>query len=373
MKKALLLCALALPALAVAQPGDEWYLTPQVGGISPDHERDLTKHDWLYGLGAGRELGRYINLELNFNGARINDGRGLGHLDTYGGSLDVLGVLNRGGLFAPYLSLGAGAVQDNFINLPDRNRTDFMTQAGVGMFVNLWRSPSGTSGFALRPDIKARWDDPGKGAHLVDYIATLGFQFSFGGSPIAPPAPPPPPPPPPPAAQPAPAPAAVPVTPPDSDHDGVPDAIDQCPNTPPGVQVDAVGCPIKGSVTLEGVNFEHNSADLTEASHAPLDDVATGLKKHPRLKVEIQGHTDSTGTPAYNLKLSQRRADSVRDYLVQQGVSADQLVTKGYGQAQPVASNASAAGRARNRRVVMYVLSNPGDVKVEGEGSAQQQ
>jgi OOP family OmpA-OmpF porin len=133
--------------------------------------------------------------------------------------------------------------------------------------------------------------------------------------------------------------------------------------------VDAVGCPLKGSITLEGVNFEHNSAALTVASHPPLDEIASGLKKHPRLKVEIQGHTDSTGSPAYNLKLSQRRADSVRDYLVSEGASADQLVTKGYGQTQPAASNKTAEGRAKNRRVVMYVVSNPGDVKVEGAGS----
>jgi OOP family OmpA-OmpF porin len=149
----------------------------------------------------------------------------------------------------------------------------------------------------------------------------------------------------------------------------VPDSIDKCPDTPAGVQVDAVGCPLKGSITLEGVNFEYNSAALTVASHPPLDAIADGLKKHPRLKVEIQGHTDSTGTPAYNLKLSQKRADSVRDYLVYGGVNADQLVTKGYGQTQPAASNKTGEGRAKNRRVVMYVVSNPGEVKVEGAGS----
>ncbi len=68
-----------------------------------------------------------------------------------------------------------------------------MTQAGVGTYINLWRSADGTSAFSLRPEVKARWDDPGKGDHLVDYIAMLGFQYSFGGSKT--PAPPPPPPP----------------------------------------------------------------------------------------------------------------------------------------------------------------------------------
>jgi OOP family OmpA-OmpF porin len=161
----------------------------------------------------------------------------------------------------------------------------------------------------------------------------------------------------------------VPATPPDSDHDGVPDNIDKCPDTPAGVQVDAVGCPLKGSITLEGVNFEHNSAALTVASHPPLDSIADGLKKHPRLKIEIQGHTDSTGSPPYNMKLSQQRADSVRSYLLEQSVNGEQLVSKGYGQTQPIASNKTADGRAKNRRVVMYVVSNPGDVKIEGAGS----
>jgi len=281
-----------------------------------------------------------------------------------------LGVLNRSGLISPYLSVGAGAETNNFVPGNElTNHTRFMAESGLGMFINLWRSDDGTRAFALRPDVKARWDNPGKGDHLVDYIATLGFQFSFGGSRTPTPPAPPPPPPPPPVSQGAPEPAAVPTTPPDSDHDGVTDNIDKCPDTPAGVQVDAVGCPLKGSITLEGVNFEYNSAALTAASRQPLDAIADGMKKHPRLKVEIQGHTDSTGSPAYNLKLSQRRADSVRDYLVNNGVNADQLVTKGYGQTQPAASNKTAEGRAKNRRVVMFVVSNPGDVKVEGAGS----
>jgi OOP family OmpA-OmpF porin len=372
MKKALLMCAIAIPAIvastmASAVPGDEWYITPQVGGISPDHQRDLRHNDWLYGAALGREMGPFINMELNFNGARVNNGRGTGHLDTYGYSVDVLGILNRTGVISPYVTAGVGA--ESNVQVPGNpltNQTKLMTQAGVGTYLNLWRSADGTSAFSLRPEVKARWDNLGKGDHLVDYIAMMGFQFSFGGSKTpAPPAPPPPPP-----AEPAPPPPmAAPAPPPDSDNDGVPDNIDQCPNTPAGVQVDAVGCPLKGKITLEGVNFEYNSAALTVASNAPLDTVADGLKKHQRVKVEIQGHSDSTGGLAYNMKLSQRRADSVRDYLVHSGVNADQLTTKGYGPTQPIASNKTAEGRAQNRRVVMSVISNPGEVKVEGAGT----
>ncbi len=113
MKRALLMCAVAIPAvvastMAAAVPGDEWYITPQVGGISPDHQRDLRHNDWLYGVALGREMGPFINMELNFNGARINNGRGTGHLDTYGYSLDVLGILNRNGLVLALPDCGCG-------------------------------------------------------------------------------------------------------------------------------------------------------------------------------------------------------------------------------------------------------------------------
>jgi OOP family OmpA-OmpF porin len=125
-------------------------------------------------------------------------------------------------------------------------------------------------------------------------------------------------------------------------------------------------------VILEGVTFEFNSAQLTGNSRPVLDDVAASLQRHPRLKVELQGYTDSTGPADYNLKLSQRRADSVRDYLVGKGVSSDQLTTKGYGLTQPIDTNKTKEGRAHNRRVVMFAVENPKDVKVEGQGTTAQ-
>jgi OOP family OmpA-OmpF porin len=102
-----------------------------------------------------------------------------------------------------------------------------------------------------------------------------------------------------------------------------------------------------------------------------LNDVADGLKKHPRMKVELQGHTDDTGPDAYNLSLSKKRADAVREYLLTQGVPGTQLTAKGYGESQPLDNNKTPEGRSKNRRVVMYVIENPGDVQVEGEGKVQ--
>jgi OOP family OmpA-OmpF porin len=150
----------------------------------------------------------------------------------------------------------------------------------------------------------------------------------------------------------------------DTDGDGVFDDKDQCPGTASGAAVDAVGCVRKGSITLAGVNFENNSARLLPESLTVLDVVAADLKRYPRLKVEVQGHTDSVGSDVYNQKLSQSRAESVRERLVSQGVDAAQLSAKGYGEARPVTSNATPEGRSQNRRVAMQVLDNPGDVEV---------
>jgi outer membrane protein OmpA-like peptidoglycan-associated protein len=133
------------------------------------------------------------------------------------------------------------------------------------------------------------------------------------------------------------------------------------------VAVDAVGCPRKGSVTLHGVNFEFNSATLTSESRPLLDAVAADLKAHPQLKVELEGHTDSVGNDAYNMKLSQRRAEAVRDYLISQGASSANLTARGYGESRPIADNKTESGRAENRRVAMSVTDNPGDVTVKGE------
>jgi outer membrane protein OmpA-like peptidoglycan-associated protein len=104
-------------------------------------------------------------------------------------------------------------------------------------------------------------------------------------------------------------------------------------------------------VILQGVNFATNKAILIETSMQILDRVATSLVANPDVKVEVAGHTDSDGTDEYNLKLSDRRAKAVRDYLIRKGVPAAQLTSKGYGESQPIADNTTVEGKAKNRRV----------------------
>jgi OOP family OmpA-OmpF porin len=145
--------------------------------------------------------------------------------------------------------------------------------------------------------------------------------------------------------------AAVAATPGDEDGDGVPDAADQCPATRRGLSVDANGCMVGQSLTMGGVPFDHNTAILNDDSRKMLDEVATTLKNQEGVNVQIIGNTDSVGSSAYNLMLSQERAESVRQYLIARGVDGKRLVSTGHGAFYPVAPNTTEEGRAKNRRV----------------------
>src|SRR5437870_2848665 len=157
----------------------------------------------------------------------------------------------------------------------------------------------------------------------------------------------------------------------DSDRDGVYDGLDQCPGTPagapvnpsacPGTRVDAAGCPIlftpeRTPVILRGVIFEIGKSALKPESFTVLDIVAQSLNANPDIRIEIAGYTDNTGSSATNLRLSQARADAVRAYLGSKGVAPSRMVAKGYGAANPIAANTTAAGRAQNRRVELHQL-----------------
>ncbi len=144
----------------------------------------------------------------------------------------------------------------------------------------------------------------------------------------------------------------------DSDGDGVPDYLDKCPGTPKGVPVDATGCPIEGIEVMGDewmvrgkVLFALNKVTIRPEAAEVLLKVAGFLKKNPQYLVEIQGNTDNTGQMAWNMKLSQMRADAVKAYLVSNGVAGGRLTTKAFGPNEPIAPNNTAEGRAKNRRV----------------------
>ncbi len=175
-------------------------------------------------------------------------------------------------------------------------------------------------------------------------------------------------------------PAGIPVGPDgcplDSDGDGVPDHLDECPKTPPGAkvlpngcaltgdcrrprpgeQVDANGCAVDKNFILKGVKFEFDSDRLTEPAKLILNEVAETLKSYDNLNVRLEGHTDGVGSDAYNLGLSERRANSVETYLIGRGINGKRLTPTGFGESRPIDTNDTEAGRENNRRVELGVI-----------------
>ena len=157
----------------------------------------------------------------------------------------------------------------------------------------------------------------------------------------------------------------------DEDGDGVPDSRDKCPGTPKGVRVDADGCPPPApapvveevvvvkeeTIVIRDVNFQFDSAKLTAADKDKLNTIATRLKQEAAsARLTVTGHTDSVGSDAYNQKLSDRRAHSVVEYLIESGVPRSSFVSvSGAGESQPVADNKTADGRAMNRRTEIKI------------------
>lgn len=117
-------------------------------------------------------------------------------------------------------------------------------------------------------------------------------------------------------------------------------------------------------VNMADVLFETNKYALSQEAQLKLAKLSGIIQAHPGLNLAIEGYTDTTGTPDYNLKLSQQRADAVHDFLVSQGLSADTITAKGLGQADPVADNSTAAGRKLNRRVEIIVSGEVIGVKM---------
>lgn len=149
----------------------------------------------------------------------------------------------------------------------------------------------------------------------------------------------------------------------DSDGDGVPDYKDECPNTPRGEQVDEKGCStlkdtvVVKQVTLEGdTNFEFNKSNLLPSAFPVLNKLAKAMNDNPDSRWRIEGHTDAIGSDSYNMELSRRRAQSVVDYLIQQGIDRSRLEVVPLGESQPKATNDTQEGRAMNRRVEIKMI-----------------
>ena len=143
----------------------------------------------------------------------------------------------------------------------------------------------------------------------------------------------------------------------DSDNDGVNDSEDKCPDTKTGVKVDEKGCPSdRDGDGAPSPSLSEGQATLTTSSYPMLDEVVSILNEYVDYNLKMGGHTDAVGNANSNLSLSQARVDAVKAYLISKGIVDTRVVATGFGKVRPVASNANAAGRAKNRRVELELF-----------------
>ncbi|NGY03406.1 OmpA family protein [Solimonas terrae] len=328
---------------------DDTYIAPMASYSLADDDRH-TK-DGLGGtLAAGWKLSNRLEFEalgtyLKYKG-KGNYPCGLLNLSRCDYGSDTL----SGGGFGGNMFLAETVFGGPFIHADVMKTSSSYYHAGLG-----WDLPLSDNGFAIRAEAllqaKSDWD-------IKEPVFNLGIRIPLGQHrepvvheipepvkvvpPVAPPPPPPPPPPP-------------------------------CTMSGENGAVDFSGCKTGDTVVLRGVNFEFDKSNLTVNAKTLLDQVVDALNKRPDIKVEIDGHTDSKGSDAYNLKLSDRRAASVMSYLKSKGIAADRMTEKGFGESMPIADNATDEGRELNRRVELKVTeAAAGAVTVEQEGRAAQ-
>ncbi len=331
-----------LLATAVAQAAEDVgqaYLKGMGTYILADDDRNVDD-SFAGGLvGFGYALSEHFNVEFDFQRLNLDGDGGEGgpfpDQDQTAVNLNLMNLYNRDGTFSPFILAGGGIVNTD---VGSDDGDDLQGQLGVGVLARLWGER-----LSLRAEALARGQDASDS--LTDVLFNVGLSVALGSKAVpvaaaapvaaAVAAPPPPPPPPPPA---------------DSDGDGVVDASDQCPDTPKGDRVGAQGCSC--DITRQ-LTFKLNSAELTDEDKKILDEVAENLTRLKFVSGTVVGHTDSSGSEAYNQGLSERRAQAAASYLETKGIGAGRLKVSGAGESEPIADNKTAEGRAQNRRVVL--------------------
>jgi OOP family OmpA-OmpF porin len=276
------------------------------------------------------------------------------HVDLMPAVLSVNWHFNSTGRFRPYIGVGAnyamfsgeetrGSFTGTKLSVDDS--IGAAAQLGVDISTSpKWFMNLNARWLQMEPDATANGTKLGS-LDLNPWMYSVMVGYKWGAPKPAPepaPAPvaavaatPPPPPPPPPA---------------DADHDGVPDTADKCPGTPAGTKVDSVGCPLEQTLKLL---FDFDSAELRPESITELERVVKFMGDVPFATALIEGHTDNVGGDAYNMKLSDRRAKAVFDYLTSRGVDPGRLKSIGKGETAPIADNSTEEGRQQNRRVML--------------------
>lgn len=376
IKKMMLCTVMVVGLLGMAQKGQcgpksgEFTISPMIGGHIFEGNQDPFGFDEeldngvTVSLGLGYQISKALGLELVINATDTEADPGDVDINVYPVRLDLFYNLVQEGAFVPYIAAGMGSITFSADNVD--NDTDFMVNYGLG--VKYYMADS----IALRGDVR----------HLISFdetqsnlIYTVGLVFGFGGEkkeatrvqmkeekPVE---------------------AVVVAAEKDSDGDGVLDSADKCPNTAEGTEVDKKGCPVakkvevidsdkdgvaddkdkcagtplganvnaNGCWVIKDLRFDLGKTTILASSKPNVDEVVVVLKKNPKMKLEIQGYTDNSGSAKFNQKLSEKRAIAVMDYISSKGIAKKRLTAKGYGIENPAETNETEEGRALNRRV----------------------
>ncbi|WP_460426820.1 OmpA family protein [Azotobacter armeniacus] len=303
--------------------------------FSDESSRDFENSEAeLYGASIGYFLTDDVELALShgvYRDVTTDDPVGnRGHKDIKGEltSLDAIYHFGEPGVgLRPYVS-GGFAHQSIGQARGGRNESTY-ANLGAGLkwyLTDMLYARAGVDGMYNFDDDQTEWQ------------AGVGIGLNFGGS----------------AGKQEPAPEPVAEVCPDADNDGVCDNVDRCPDTPANATVDADGCTAVAEVVRVelDVKFDFDKTQVKEESYADIKNLADFMNQYPQTITTVEGHTDSVGPDAYNQKLSERRANAVRDVLVNEyGVQGNRVDSVGYGESRPVADNATESGRAINRRV----------------------
>jgi OOP family OmpA-OmpF porin len=334
-----------------------WYIAPTVGGYYNDTDRNTNSRQVYYGLGVGKFISSNASIDLFIDRTK----RDRDSLTGGGNNGGTWGSNNYGvaarfyagawDAWRPYLLAG---VMGSYHQ--DSNDRGWSPAAELGVGVS--KTITDSSDIRAEAGYRYDWDDKTNRSESGYGDWFLGFSVvsRFGAPPAAPA----------PAVAPAPAPADCSTM--DSDGDGVNDCDDKCPATPAGTIVGPDGCPQKVVIDLRGVNFKFDRPKKGETNIGPslqeptseslgvLDQAVDTLQRYPTVKVMVAGYTDSVGTDTYNQGLSERRAKIVFEYLTAHGIDASRLEgPTGHGEADPIDSNDTKEGRARNRRTELQV------------------
>lgn len=345
----------AAPAVQAQQAG-----TIELGGFVHASSIDKNVSLGTSSFGVGARLGFFALRNLSVEG-EYSVGSISSNVRGVNAWMPFRGMVVYSAPLAPKvkLLLGAGYKLDRWQGDTTTNQYEDAFTAEVGIRVclkNAWTFRSEVSG-DYNPSPNYQFAEPHTSK---DFGLRVGVSKFFGRGantcegPAAPARPAAPPVAPPPVVPP-------PVTPPPVRPPVTPPPVTPPPVTPPPVRPPVTPPPParppqpppREMFRLEGVFFDFDKATLKPEGRTKLDEAVATLNRYSDMRVEIQGHTDSLGTEAYNQGLSERRAKAVHDYLVSKGISASRLTTRGFGETQPVADNGTKEGRAQNRRVVL--------------------